>query len=244
MTSHSTPSTNATQSGPHIHSVQVGRIREFTRKGTTSAIAKHAITGPVRVETLGLQGDEQADKKVHGGPDKAIHAYPLEHYAFWNTDLLRDHTLLQKPGAFGENLTTVGLTEQSICIGDRWSMGSAVLEVSQGRQPCWKLDDRFTVKGLCRRVQHTRLTGWYFRVIHPGVLQAGEAMTLERRPYPDWSIRHILDLLWDRSSDPERLKRASELPLPLSWTRRFAERARGSSERNETARLDGPGTAT
>ncbi|MEQ9824020.1 MAG: MOSC domain-containing protein [Puniceicoccaceae bacterium] len=244
MSSHLQSSPVPSQVAPQIHSVQVGRIQPFTRKGTSSAIAKHQIEGRVRVQMLGLSGDEQADKKVHGGPDKAIHAYPLEHYAFWNADLLKDHVLLQKPGAFGENLTTRGLTEQNICIGDRWSIGTVLLEVSQGRQPCWKLDDRFSVKGLCRRVQDTRLTGWYFRVIEPGVLQAGEEITLQARPYPEWSIKRVMDLLWGRKADPELLKSASELPLPSSWTHRFAERARDSSSvSNESARLDGPGTA-
>ncbi len=226
---------------PRILSVQVGSARAFTRPGSISAIVKEPVAGLVQLGFLGLEGDEQGDKRVHGGPDKAVHAYPLEHYTEWKCNFLKGHPLLNTSGAFGENLTTEGLREDTLFLGDRWRAGSALLEVSQGRQPCWKLDDRFQMKGLCRQVQSTRRTGWYFRVLEPGSLQAGDILTLEARPIPEWSIRRILDLLWGKTAKPFDLQAASELPLPESWLRVFRHRLEGTEDPKSPQRLDGPG---
>jgi MOSC domain-containing protein YiiM len=119
-----------------IRSIQCGEVQDFRGFEEPSAIAKQPVTGPVRVHRLGLDGDAQADLTVHGGPDKAIHHYPHDHYAFWR-ESLGDHPLLADYGAFGENIATDGLTEEAICIGDRWRLGTALVEVSQGRQPCF-----------------------------------------------------------------------------------------------------------
>src|SRR5690606_21570785 len=109
-------------------------------------------TDVVRIGPLGLEGDEQGDPRVHGGVDKAVHHYPFEHYAAWRAEL-GDLPVLAAPGAFGENLCSTGLDEDSVCLADRYALGDAVLEVSQGRQPCWKLNDRFGVRDMARRVQ-------------------------------------------------------------------------------------------
>ena len=117
-----------------------GQARMFAR-GEASAIAKAPLAGPVKIGFLGLEGDEQADRRVHGGPDKALHHYPHDHYARWREG--RDgEPLLAAPGAFGENVATLGLTEEQVCIGDRFRLGSALVEISQGRQPCWKQGER------------------------------------------------------------------------------------------------------
>ncbi|KFA38520.1 molybdenum cofactor sulfurase, partial [Xanthomonas vasicola pv. musacearum NCPPB 4384] len=150
-----------------IDSVAIGRVRDFTRPGSRSAIDKRALQGAVQVGIEGLEGDEQGDLRVHGGPDKAIHHYPRDHYAAWRNEL-GTHALLEAAGAFGENLSSVGLTEADVCLGDRFALGTAVVEVSQLRQPCWKLSDRFGVRELARRVQETGRTGWYYRVLQPG----------------------------------------------------------------------------
>ncbi|RBC28072.1 MOSC domain-containing protein, partial [Xanthomonas oryzae pv. oryzae] len=137
-----------------IDSVAIGSARDFTRPGSRSAIDKRALQGTVQVGIEGLEGDEQGDRRVHGGPDKAIHHYPRDHYAAWREEL-GPHVLLEAAGAFGENLSSAGLTEADVCLGDRFALGTAVVEVSQLRQPCWKLSDRFGVRELARRVQET-----------------------------------------------------------------------------------------
>ena len=160
-----------------VEAVLTGRAVDYTRPGSRSAIAKQPVPGPVAVGTEGLHGDEQGDRRVHGGPDKAIHHYPREHYAAWRGEI-GAHPLLDGPGAFGENISTTGLVEADLCLGDRLRLGTATVEVSQGRQPCWKLSDRFGVPDMARRVQDSGRSGWYYRVVEPGLVQAGDVTAL------------------------------------------------------------------
>ncbi|MEJ2409375.1 MAG: MOSC domain-containing protein, partial [Novosphingobium sp.] len=170
-----------------ILSIQCGKVRSFQGPDKPSAIAKTPIAGTVRVRRLGLDGDEQADLRVHGGPDKAIHHYPHDHYAFWR-EVLDDHPLLADYGAFGENIATTGMTEETVCLGDRYRLGSALVEVSQGRQPCWKLDHRFDGRPVNARMVKVRRTGWYYRVLEEGEVSAGDTIELLDRPHGDWSV--------------------------------------------------------
>jgi MOSC domain-containing protein YiiM len=164
------------------------------RGAEQSAIAKRPVQGPVRIGFLGLAGDSQADPVHHGGSDKAVHLYVLDHYPFWR-EFTGGHDLLAGPGAFGENIAASGMTEEMICLGDRFRLGSALLEVSHGRQPCWKLDHRFGRKDIMATVVRTGKCGLYFRVIEEGEAEAGEAMRLVDRSLPDWSIRRLFHLL-------------------------------------------------
>ena len=138
-----------------------------------------SIEGPVAFTALGAAGDEQADRVNHGGPDKAILAYSAEHYREWRTELDRPELPF---GAFGENVTIAGLTEADMCIGDRWWAGDVLFEVSQPRQPCWKLARRWRVKSLPAKVIQTGRTGWYLRVLADGELRAGAELELIDRP--------------------------------------------------------------
>ena len=167
-----------------VRAVLTGRAVPYTRPGTFSAIDKQSVSGPVAVGAESLAGDEQGDRRVHGGPDKAVHQYAQEHCAAWRAEL-GALAVLDAPGAFGENLASTGMTERSVCLGDQVQVGSVLLEVSQGRQPCWKLNDRFGgLPGMARRVQGSGRTGWYYRVLQPGHLQAGDALVLVARPFP------------------------------------------------------------
>ena len=207
-----------------IRSVQCGKVQPFRGVGESSAIGKHPVEGPVRVHRLGLEGDEQADLAVHGGQDKAIHHDPHDHYAFWR-GVLGDHPLLVDYGAFGENIATDGLTEDAICIGDRWRLGSALVEVSQGRQPCWKLDHRFDGAPVNADVVKSRKAGWYYRVIEEGEVAAGDMLELVARPNPDWSVRRVFGLLiaGEHKKDPAGLQALGEVSaLAESWQRRRA----------------------
>ena len=140
---------------------------------------------------------------MHGGPDKAVHHYPADHYPFWRSELA-GHPLLVAPGAFGENISTLGLVEADICIGDRFRLGSALVEVSQGRQPCWKLDHRFGNAAMTAQVVATRRSGWYYRVIEPGLVQVGDALLLVGRGQGAWSVERVFGLLIGGDGKRER----------------------------------------
>ncbi len=222
-----------------IDAVLVGRAVPYTREGTFSAIAKEVVTGPVRVGLLGIEGDEQGDPRVHGGRDKAVHHYPFDHYAAWRAEL-GDHGILDRPGGFGENLGTRGLTEADLCLGDRLRAGGVVLEVSQPRQPCWKLADRFGVPQMPRLVQDRLRTGWYYRVLEEGMIAAGDSLMLLERPFPEWPIRRLVELLYRRGLERDLLREAATLPLPPSWHKLVEARLSRGSVEDWTARLSGP----
>jgi len=205
--------------GYAIDAVLTGKARVFGDKGEPSAIAKTPVTGPLRVGPLGIAGDEQADLTVHGGTDKAIHHYPRDHYAWW-ADALDDHELLGAPGAFGENISTAGLVEQEACIGDRYRLGSALVEISQGRQPCWKLGHRFGVASVPATVVRTQRSGWYYRVVEDGVVMAGDRLELVGRPLPDWSVARVFGLLIGGAGkrEPAALRELAEMDvLAETW---------------------------
>lgn len=207
----------------HVRDVLTGRAVPFARPGVASAIAKQVRQGPVRAEAHGLDGDEQGDRRVHGGPDKAVHLYAYEHYRAWIGEL-GPLPVLAAPGAFGENLATSGVLERDLCLGDELRVGSAVLQVSQSRQPCWKLNHRFGVRDMARRVQDRGRTGWYCRVLHPGEVRAGDAFELLARPFPDWTLARLLDFLYRRRPEDSAQVLAAGLPLVPSWQRLFERR--------------------
>lgn len=217
----------------------VGRAVPYTRPGSRSAIDKRPLEGALAIGPTGLHGDEQGDMRVHGGPDKAIHHYPWDHYAAWRLEL-PGRTVLDAAGAFGENFSTLGWTEQNICIGDIVQAGSATLEVSQGRQPCWKLNDRFGQADMARRLQASARTGWYYRVLKPGEVRSGDGLHIVARPFADWPLARLLDMLYHRTLDRDLLERAATLPLPDSWMRVIHNRLRTSSVEAWDKRLDGP----
>jgi MOSC domain-containing protein YiiM/uncharacterized metal-binding protein len=225
-----------------VHAVLVGKAVTFTRPGSLSAINKRSVTGALRVGLLGLEGDEQGDRRVHGGPDKAIHAYPSEHYGKWREEL-GALPILREPGAFGENLCTAGLVERDVCLGDRYRVGGALLEISQSRQPCWKLNDRFGVPDMARRMQAMRRTGWYFRVLKEGEVAAGDKFTLADRPHPDWPLLRLIELLYERMLDRDSLTAALALPLVPGWRKLIERRLASGTVEDWSPRIDGPSSA-
>ncbi len=201
-----------------------GRIAPFTaREG--SAIAKYPLEGRVRIGLLGIADDEQADRVHHGGRDKALHHYPSDHYAHWG-GLAPDHPLLNAPGAFGENVSTWGMIEDEVFIGDRFRLGTAVIEISQGRQPCWKQGARMEWATLPAMMVRERRSGWYYRVIEGGEAEAGDELHLLERPLPDWSVKRVFGLIigGDHKSDPGALGELRDMPLLFQgWRARAAE---------------------
>ena len=211
-----------------IETLLTGKAVPYTRPNSFSAIAKQPVIGPLDVGPEGLAGDEQGDRRVHGGEYKAVHHYAYEHYARWR-EQLGALPLLEQPGAFGENISTQGLSEADLCLGDILRCGDARLEVVQTRQPCWKLNDRFGVADMALRVQQSGMTGWYYRVLEPGTLEVGQLLTLEHRPFPRWPLSRVLEVLYQRTLDTAALQALSELPLVPSWRklvdRRLQQRA-------------------
>jgi MOSC domain-containing protein YiiM len=174
-----------------VISVNVGRPREFTIRGDiiVTSIFKDPVKERVRVATLNLDGDEQSDLSVHGGVNKAVYAYPSEHYARWREEL-PDSDLSW--GAFGENLTIEGLLESTTCIGDRLRIGTAELVVTQPRQPCFKLAYKFGRQDMIKRFVKSGRSGFYLRVAVEGEVGAGDAIDLLSRPDDALTVTDIL----------------------------------------------------
>lgn len=221
-----------------VLAVLAGRAVPFGKPGANSGIDKQPQRGPVRVEREGLFGDEQGDRRVHGGPEKAVHHYPHEHYARWRHEI-GEREVLRYPGAFGENLHSEGVVEADLCLGDRLRIGGTLLEVSQSRQPCWKLNVRFGVPDMARRVQESRRTGWYYRVLQPGELQAGDAIELVERPWREWSLIRIAQVLYARDVDPDETRALLALPIVDSWRRRLERRLETQRIEDWRSRLEG-----
>jgi MOSC domain-containing protein YiiM len=207
-----------------ILSINVGRPREVESRGrrVRTSIFKDAVTGPVRARTLNLDGDEQSDLSVHGGPDKAVYIYPSEHYAYWRAQL---PDVALPWGAFGENLTTEGLLEDAVHIGDRLHTGAAQFMVTQPRRPCFKLGVRFGRLDMVKRFQQSGRTGFYVAVITEGVITAGDGIRLVPGDQHGVSVAEIVRLYNSRAPEQSSLRRAGALAaLPESWREHFRSR--------------------
>jgi MOSC domain-containing protein YiiM len=163
-----------------VISVNVGRPKavDWSGRVVQTGIYKAAVSGPVKVRTLALEGDGQADLRVHGGPRKAVYAYPSEHYAPWSRELRRSDLAW---GAFGENLTTEGLVENDVRIGDHLEAGTALFEVTQPRFPCFKLGNKFGTQAFVKQFAQSGRSGFYLAVVREGVIAAGDAVRLSTR---------------------------------------------------------------
>ena len=188
-----------------------------------SGIFKEPVQGPVWLSYGGLSGDGQADLKRHGGPDKALCAYSGEHYEYWRAHLrLASITF----GGFGENITLGGATETQVCIGDRFELGEAVVEVSQPRQPCWKLARRWQVSDLKEQVEQSGFTGFYFRVVCHGSIKVGDAGVLLERPWPEWTLAECNAIMHQRTNDRAAALALSQCPqLSGAWKDKLFARA-------------------
>ena len=212
----------------HILSVNVGLPREVEWHGriVRTSIWKSPVVGPVRVARLNLDGDAQSDLRVHGGPDKAVYAYPSEHYEAWRREL-RLETLPW--AAFGENLTTVGLDESGIAIGDRLRIGSAEFIVTQPRLPCYKLGIRFGRDDMIKRFMDSGRSGFYLAVTQEGVLTAGDPVEVLARDPHGVTVADVA-LTESDSLDHRLLKRVVAAPaLPESWKRHLRGRLKSGA---------------
>lgn len=203
--------------------ILTGSVAPLADTGKPSGIAKTPVTGPVWLGPEGLAGDEQADRRVHGGIEKAVHHYPFDHYADWRADL-GPLPILTGTGAFGENVSTRGVTEENVAVGDIFRLGHALVQVSQGRQPCWKLNHRFGIPDMARRVQQTGRTGWYYRVLEEGMVGADAELTLIDRLAPDWTLRRLWHVMYIDRLNLDLLQEIAALDVLADGWRRYARR--------------------
>jgi len=200
-----------------IEAVCAGTARPF-HGAELSAFAKRPREGRVQVLEEGLAPDEQADRSVHGGPEQALHLYPLDHHALWRSEI-GDHPALDEPGGFGSNLAVAGLTEDMVHIGDRFRCGTALIEVSRPRSPCWKIEHRFGHKGMVARIIATGRCGWYFRVIETGEVGAGDPLERVATGAAEWSIARVFRAFTTGKPDAEELAQLAALPALARYLR-------------------------
>ncbi len=224
-----------------IESIQAGTVKPLVPGNHLSGVDKHKLSGPVEVSTTGIEGDEQADRKHHGGPEMAVHHYPLEHYDAWRREYPSKADAFANNGAFGENISALGMTEENVFIGDIYKIGTVRLQVSQARQPCWKLNVRFGIDGMALRVQETGRTGWYYRVLAPGQISGGDRFELIDRPQPDWPLSKLLHYLFAEPLCGEVIEQLTEIEeLSPAWRQLFQRRIDSHSVEEWKYRLTTP----
>ncbi|ABG05052.1 MOSC domain containing protein [Rubrobacter xylanophilus DSM 9941] len=224
--------------GAVVVEISVGRVGRLAGrgKGVKSAIFKRPLGGPAWLGREGFAGDEQADRKNHGGPEKAAFVYPTEHYPRWQEML----GLELPPAAFGENLSTRGLAEDGVCLGDVYRLGGALVQVSQPRRPCYKPAWRFGVRDLALLTQESGMTGFYLRVLEEGEVAPGDALALLERPVGAVSVGEANRVMHRDRDDAEGMGRLLAAPgLPPSWHAAFERRLAGVGE-DGAGRLEGP----
>ncbi|MBV6822050.1 MOSC domain-containing protein [Pseudomonas sp. PD9R] len=209
-----------------IDHVFAGGLGVLKPEGQRTGIFKQRLSGPARVELYGIVGDQHGDTRVHGGPEKAVHQYAAQNYERLVQAFAHCAPELVA-GSLGENISAVGLCECNVHIGDEFQIGSSVLQVSQPRSPCWKINHRFDAEHLSMFVARERITGWYYRVLRPGSIEAGDRIELLERHTERFSIDQFWRVqLSHRPLIEDLLVLAATRGLAEDWKRRLSERAK------------------
>lgn len=193
-----------------LDEIRVGKVQRLGQTEIMTGIEKSVCMGPVSVSALRVEGDEQGEAVIHGGPHKAVLQYARQHYAEWSREFPGSAHLF-RPGGFGENLVAEDFDEQNMCIGDIVQIGTVVLQVAQPRQPCFKLNHRFQQSTMARRAQESHRTGWYYRVLQPGLICAGDVMRVVERPHPEWTVSKVQDVLYTDTQNFEAITKLVNL---------------------------------
>ena len=217
--------------------VYIGKIREY-EGSRPSAIGKYQVDGELKLTELGLEGDQQAEKVIHGGPDRALCHYPREHYAHWVQEFPEQAELFTAP-AFGENFSTVGLTEKNVFIGDIFRWGDTLIQVTQPRSPCFKLNYHFGVSDMASQMQASGYCGWLYRVVMAGKTSTETSLELVSR-VSEVSVAEAIGIAWHMPFDDEQFHRLlSAAGLSTSWTRTMQKRRLSGRIEDNSRRLVG-----
>tara|TARA_R110002073_G_scaffold241497_6_gene403546 strand:- start:78695 stop:79390 length:696 start_codon:yes stop_codon:yes gene_type:complete len=217
----------------------VGKIETLWPGKPSSAIAKVPATSVLQIEELGFVGDSQADLRVHGGPEKALHHYASEHMEYWR-EQFPDSVERFRPGCFGENISTVGIDEHNLCIGDVLSLGTATVQVCQGRQPCWKLNSHLGIKELAKAFQTSARTGWYYRVLKSGHAGVGDRIELIDRLNPDWPLVRVIEARFNPRLELSVARELAALSqISERWRDAFTKKSVAGFKENTDSRLKG-----
>ncbi|MGB0126013.1 MAG: MOSC domain-containing protein [Rhodocyclaceae bacterium] len=207
-----------------IDQVFVGTRQSLPPEGQPTGMYKRPVAGPVDLGREGLAGDVQADRRVHGGPEKALHHYPAEHYATLTAVFPAAADALV-PGSLGENVTTLGLVEDAVCVGDVFRLGTARIQVSQPRSPCWKIDCKFAATGMARFIAEKGITGWYYRVLETGRIGPGDGLELLDRNVDPVTLSRLWRAQLERRPALDELQRLLGTPgLAPGWAKKLADR--------------------
>ncbi len=217
----------------------VGEVEELWPGKASSAINKKLTNKVLRLEINGFTKDNQADHKVHGGTEKAVHHYASEHMEHWKKQF-PDQAEKFIPGCFGENISTIGLHENNLCLGDILEMGSSTVQICQGRQPCWKLNLHTGIPAMAAAFQKTARTGWYYRVIQTGDVRTGDIIHLIERQYPKWTLDRLIKARFNpKLSTAEALELSQSPVISKNWQKAFQRKQSCDYKENTDARLKG-----
>lgn len=219
----------------------LGKAKDRWAGKPPSAISKEPVAGPIDMDFNGFLDDEQADTERHGGFEKAIHHYASEHMEYWKAQFPGKANIF-KSGCFGENISSTGVTEDNLCLGDILQIGLAKVQVCQGRQPCWKLNAHIDEPRMAPSFQKTGRTGWYYRIIEAGSVSVGDDISLVERPHDDWPLSRLIG---ERFNPHMNAKHAAELAgnelLSKAWRKTFIKRSNNPSVKEDTSkRLNAP----
>ncbi|WP_234414399.1 MOSC domain-containing protein [Paenibacillus sp. CAA11] len=213
------------ENGYTIRSLNVGlpKLLEGHTKPVQSGIGKQPVRGPIFLSELNLDGDGQGDLVHHGGPDKAVCVYAYDHMDYWS----KTFNYPFEPGAFGENITLVGLVETEVCIGDIFHWGEAILQVTQPRQPCYKLAVRHGLPDLPKQVEKTGYTGFYFRVLKTGLVSSKDSLILQERHRKGITVAFAHRVMFGEKKDTPELRQLLEVDaLSENWRKTLSKRTR------------------
>ena len=204
----------------------IGQVQALPVSGRPTAMYKTAVQAPIELGIEGLVGDQHADLRAHGGPEKAVHLYPTSHYAKLAVQFTEAAARLV-PGSMGENLATSDLDEHDVRLGDVWQLGSALIQVCQPRNPCWKIDERFATDGMAVFIDQHLLTGWYWRVLQPGIVNPSDTLQLHQAASHAPTLHEAMTLWRAHPPSPESLAELAEVPgIAKAWQDKIRQRVR------------------
>jgi MOSC domain-containing protein YiiM len=205
-------------------SIFIGQVRALPETGRPTGMYKTAVHSPIALGVNGFEGDQQADLRVHGGPDKAVHLYPTRHYAKLASKF-DDAAALMQPGSMGENIATPDLDEHDVRLGDVWQLGTALIQVCQPRNPCWKIDERFGADGMALFIDQHLLTGWYWRVLQIGTVNPNDSLVLHEAASQAPTLHQAMTLWREHRPDLDALSQLAETPgIAMVWQGKIKQR--------------------